>query len=151
MRVLLIICLLFALPVHAKEMFRWVDENGKVHFSDEPPEKRPDMAEEIEVKAPPKIGQDENVRAIEERTLKLIEDEDARENEEMRRHLQAREDVAERMRPRCAQARRDVKALSGPVKYRNKETGELEDVSEARREQDLQRIKKFIAENCAEF
>ncbi|MGB1222397.1 MAG: DUF4124 domain-containing protein, partial [Alcanivoracaceae bacterium] len=55
MRILLIFCLLFSLPVQAKEMFRWMDENGKVHFSDEPPEKRPDMAEEVEIKAPPKL------------------------------------------------------------------------------------------------
>lgn len=151
MRILLIICLLFSLPVQAKEMFRWLDEDGKVHFSDEPPEKRPDMAEEVEIKAPPKLGQDDNVRAIEERTLRLLQQENAREKAELREQLKAAESQAERMRPRCAQARRDVRSLSGPVKYRNSETGELEDVSEERREADLERISKWVKENCADY
>jgi len=40
-----VVLLLAWLPVHAAEVYRWVDEQGKVHFSDTPP---PGMATESE-------------------------------------------------------------------------------------------------------
>lgn len=33
----LLLCLLFAAPLHAGEVYRWVDEAGGVHYSDQPP------------------------------------------------------------------------------------------------------------------
>jgi len=43
----------FCTPIHA-EIYKWVDENGKVHFSDAPHEEA--KAETIEVKPAVKIG-----------------------------------------------------------------------------------------------
>ncbi len=33
----LLLCLLFAAPLHAGEVYRWVDKGGGVHYSDQPP------------------------------------------------------------------------------------------------------------------
>ncbi|MGH1373938.1 MAG: DUF4124 domain-containing protein [Cellvibrionaceae bacterium] len=46
----IILCL--ALPVEASKVYRWVDESGKVHYTDEPKTAEQRQAEEVEIKAP---------------------------------------------------------------------------------------------------
>ena len=50
---LLLITGLLAASLHAEEVYRWVDEEGKVHFGDKP---QGINAESIAVKQQPKIG-----------------------------------------------------------------------------------------------
>lgn len=49
---LLILCAVSAAA--QAQFYKWVDENGKVHFSDQPPRKKP--AEKLELKGIPKTG-----------------------------------------------------------------------------------------------
>ena len=58
MKGLILLCLL-AVPVSAAEMYRWVDKDGRVHFSDKPP---PDAvnSNKVTVKEAPRLsGNDE--------------------------------------------------------------------------------------------
>jgi len=36
--IILLLCLTFAAPIDAGELFKWVDEQGTVHYGDHPPE-----------------------------------------------------------------------------------------------------------------
>lgn len=42
----LILLSLLSLSVHAESMYRWTDENGKVHYSDQPPSGNPKSVQE---------------------------------------------------------------------------------------------------------
>lgn len=48
MRVFFLLLLLLPLSVCATEIYKWVDENGKVHFGDSP--KKQDRAEKLELR-----------------------------------------------------------------------------------------------------
>lgn len=55
-RPLIIMSLLLAAVTAEAQVYKWVDENGKVHFGDQPPRKKPDAAEKVELKVAPKTG-----------------------------------------------------------------------------------------------
>ena len=70
-----LITLLALLPLLANaEVYRWQDADGNWHFGDQPPQ---EQHETVDIKAPPKIGQGERVREINQRTLRLRESEQA--------------------------------------------------------------------------
>lgn len=48
--------LLIMVSATEAQVYKWVDENGKVHFSDQPPRKKPASAEKVELKIAPKTG-----------------------------------------------------------------------------------------------
>ena len=55
LKALTVVLVLSAVTAPATAQFyKWVDENGKVHFSDQPPRKKP--AEKLELKGIPKTG-----------------------------------------------------------------------------------------------
>lgn len=71
------------LPLLASaEVYRWQDADGNWHFGDQPPQ---EQHEKLDIKAPPKIGQGERVREINQRTLRLRESEQARAQEQAAR------------------------------------------------------------------
>lgn len=143
-----LLTLLLLLPQLAlSQAYRWTDESGKVHFSDKPPPDSRIPSEEIQVEGPSPIGQGPEVRAIRERTTRLLEAE--AEAREKARQEQAKKE-AERavLERKCRRAEHEVRVLSGPVKYVN-EQGERYDVSEERVRRDREKIQKWIEENCS--
>lgn len=62
--VLALLALVFAAPATATEIYRWVDEQGKTHFSDIVPEKYKDRAKPVQAKTN-EPSPEERSRAIE--------------------------------------------------------------------------------------
>ena len=149
MRAWMLLTLLIANGVTAKdavatELYRWVDEQGRVHFSDQPRGHDDDPGvERLRIEGPRPLGQDESVRAIEERTRRLREAEASRQQEEQQREQQRRQQY----RARCNEVRREISVLAGRVRYVAKD-GSTYDVSPERARQDREKLERWYAEHC---
>ena len=145
------LCVLVAVtsPVQG-EIYRWVDEAGKVHFSDTPP--RPDQAETVELPPQPSEEALQRGRADIARRLQYRQEDDAARHEAAEQQKQEREQqqrlTAER-EVRCAFARNQLQVLErqAPV-YRENDQGEREYADDAFRAAEQTRFKNEIAEYC---
>jgi putative protein kinase ArgK-like GTPase of G3E family len=142
MRILCSLLLMLLAATSTAELYRWTDENGKQHFSDQPPPGS--EAEVIDQKLPPAPGRDGQVDAIEER-LKAMRDKRLAEERERK---QEKEQAQRQLDQKCRRQKHKLEMLSTRrVRYRN-EDGEFEDASLEKLEADRQELREWIAENC---
>ncbi len=144
-RLLVTLFLLCAGNALAAGLYKWVDENGKVVYSDTPP---PASAKESKaLAAPPPPADPGAAKSLEDRRQKLQK---SRENEAE----QAKKDAEEAARKaesqaNCGQWRGELIAIDkGVVGARINEQGErvlLDEKQLARRKADLQR---WVADHC---
>ena len=149
---LLTACLLLAsLPLGAAEkLYRWVDADGNVYFSDRPPEKQ--EAEQIEVDA--EISDRRRIAGRErlaesQRSLNQNRIDRALSSQELAA-LEVEREKAERQRQvKCEQARYNLEVLStvGPVFSRN-EAGERVYVEDEQRDQQIAEYEQKVSEYC---
>jgi len=138
---LLLACLLP--PGAGAEIFKWVDDEGKVHYGDSAPHER--ESETIQTPPPPS---DEEVMRSRNRLEGLrewaAEWEKAREEE---KQATARE--GEVRKQRCGKARRQLGVLEtqAPV-YQVDEQGQKAYLKDEEREAMLQRVRKLVKTNC---
>lgn len=93
-------CAAVLVPAFADEIYRWVDEQGRVHFGDTPP---PDSAERLQLTpAPSGDAQLQQRRERGERLLDIMAEDRQRRDEEKRAGEQAAADT----RARCDLARK---------------------------------------------
>lgn len=130
-------------PVHA-EMYKWVDENGKVHFTDKPVNSP--NAEEIEVQQQKLLGQDDSVRGINERVQRLRQSEQEAQAIEDNARIK-REAQASKISDQCARNKRRLGRLDGSVYRLNKE-GERVYLSDTEMLQEREILNKWLKENC---
>ena len=87
------------------EIYKWVDENGKTHYGDKPPDKD---AENIKLKSAPKTDPAQNSRQEKQRRLlQLLEDD--RKAAKQKKADEKAEKLA-RME-KCAEARKDLQQV----------------------------------------
>lgn len=134
--------IIFLLPslVLATDLYRWTDENGRVHFSDRAPEHE---SEQVKVKAPPLIGQDEAVRQSNERWQRLNSAE-----QQQRDEVSQQQQQAEQRHAHCEQAARDLEKLDQAISYIDEHDEDYE-ASMQRFTADTKRINQWIAANCS--
>lgn len=142
--------LLMLLPclAGAQELYRWTDEQGRVHFSDRPRE-GDETVEEVQIKQQPLLGQDEAVQETWDRLQRLRDAERQQQEEEEVQRAEAERIRKQEMAPRCAKAKRELKALNGPVVYTN-DKGERYSVPMEQVAADKERLSKWIAANCTD-
>lgn len=127
-------------------LYHWVDEQGRRHFSDRPPEKSTQVTP-LELRTPPPIGDGQNVRDTYERLQKM------REAAEQKRQQEAAEIAEQKMRrdqqmgPFCQQARRDLAALDGRVVYRQPD-GSARGVPLQQVAEDREKLQRLIQQQC---
>lgn len=97
---LLAVCLTQAAA--AEEVFKWVDEDGQVHYGDRP---QHDAAEVLELDRPP--APDPHLQQRQSQRDRLLEVLHQEREDRRRREAEARAEAAER-RERCAEARRQL-------------------------------------------
>ena len=139
MKGMFVLLMLMPLIVDA-EVYRWQDENGNWQFGDQPPNSG---HEKIEIKSPAKIGQDERVKEIHERTLRLRQSEKAKEEEK----AAARRKHQEAMKKPCDQAKERLKRLKRPFVYVD-EAGNRTSASADQVKADIEKTEKWIEQNC---
>ncbi|MEM8767093.1 MAG: DUF4124 domain-containing protein [Pseudomonadota bacterium] len=157
-RVLLLLSLVFAAPVSVfADIYKWVDENGQVHFTDSPPPNEGERVE-VDVQAPPAEPDEGELRRLElirQSELRRAHNESLAEKDEQEVHAPARRVAA------CEQARVSWYALNQrmPVYWTEDGTlrphwsndtyrGERRYVADADRETTREEIEARISRNC---
>ena len=116
----LVVC---ATWVEAAKVYRWVDENGKVHYSDSPkelPMEAAKEAEQVEIKGPVRQAdahkdaqqRKENARWFEQRTAEREREARQREKEQKKlaKQNKKKRETCTKARNRLADAERELKA-----------------------------------------
>jgi succinylglutamate desuccinylase len=131
--------LLGCLPAHA-EIYRWVDEQGQVHF-----DQRPRAGAESVVVNPQIVERDDRMRQSEDNMRRLM---DLREQErETARETRAVQQ--QRAQQRCAQMRSRLERYGKRTYwYETDATGRQVEVSRERLEQARVTLQRKIAEEC---
>lgn len=131
-------------PASFAEIYRWVDSNGKLHFSDQPPEGSA-SSEEVSSKMSP-INRDSSA----EETQKLQQvfqgetpEEQAFQNQQ--KAQQQRQD--QNVKRACQQARYNLQVLKGRVYFEDADGNEII-VTEEQREQRANQLAKEIRRHC---
>lgn len=142
---LLLFCLLPLIGF--AESYRWTDEDGKVHFSDQPPPGRDgDQAEQIELENPEPIGQGESV----ERTRQELE-EMRRERKEREQKARRKEKQREQQRlQKCQRESRKLAKMKNKRVLYQQEDGSYSGVSMDEHQRRIREKENWIKENCRE-
>ncbi len=128
-------------------VYRWVDEQGNVHFGDKPPEKT--QAEVVDIQPGPAISSQRVAEAAPATTdAQPSRAQQQRDEREVRRKEDAVRQQA--LAAGCAQRQQLVSQLepSTRVMVKDKETGEVTRMDDNERLKVLGEAKAYIAENC---
>jgi hypothetical protein len=137
---ILVVALTGAAP--AASVYRWVDERGRVHYTDRPPS--PDAAPEP-VKIAPRPAEDPELSARRERQRRFL---DAIEEDRtlQRAEAEARREEARRQAANCQRVQRSLRQFElGGALYLEEENGDrryLDDDERARSLAELQRLQR---------
>ncbi len=146
--------LLLILTSHAgdseAQVYKWVDENGTVHFSDLPPPGDP--AEQVELARQPSEQSLQQAREDAARRLQNQRaDSDARRETEESRRLEKEEgeQQAAEMQIRCTYVRPqlEVVQMQRPV-YRENDAGEREYADDDYRAAEQERFRREVEQYC---
>nr|WP_010131968.1 DUF4124 domain-containing protein [Microbulbifer agarilyticus] len=128
-------------PAMAGELYRWVDEDGKVHFGDRPP---------VEAKAESLEGQLKPVNSAEPTQRQGLPN-NTRKNQidqEYAARKQAEKAKQQRAQQKaCNYARKQLKILQGPVYFVDAE-GNESTISERQRVDEARKLEAQIRRNC---
>jgi hypothetical protein len=149
------LAILLATATVTAQVFKWIDKDGKVHFSDTPP---PADAVKGEAKkitiSPPSSGGASNVpapKAVAERAKDSAKADEKRKTEaaEKAKREEETERVAKQNEERCREAKRYLSSLeTGQPLVRNNDAGERTLMSDAERATEIARAKTATSESC---
>ena len=145
LRITLWLLCLFSISVYGEKLYRWVDDNGRVHYTDKPPAERVEKQAEVsESLKPLNIGENSD-------EINKIKDVFPQETEEEAnfRQQQAEEKKKQRQQQlsKCDKARRDLKTIRGRVVFFK--DGKAVDVTEGERKQMAADLEKLIRRHCS--
>ncbi len=145
------VVLMTALVVSATDasdnIYRWVDEQGNVHFGDKPPEKA--SAEVVDIQPGPAISSQSRAESISTPTV----EQPSRAQQQRDERATRRKEDAERQQAveaGCAQRHQLVSQLepSTRVMVKDIETGQVTRMDDNERLKVLGEAKAYLAENC---
>lgn len=122
------------------EVYRWVDKNGKVHYTDQKP--APD-AENI-TKQVNKQNLDSSSREVEKIGQMLREDEEA----ERALHAEQEKSHTQAMQAHCVAAKNRLDKMKGYVIFLD-DSGKAVTVTEKERQEKVAELESYINTNCA--
>lgn len=129
----------------ADKIYKWVDKDGRVHYSDKPPPKETEQAKEI-TKDLPDLNRSEIYRTN-HKLNKVFPKISEMEKQLQRKEKESSDEAKARKERVCEQARRDLKILQGRVDFID-ENGNSIKVSEQERAQRAKQFKALIEANC---
>jgi len=130
-------------------VYKWTDENGKVHYSDKPFDEKSKT-----VKMKRQRTNEEIIQAKErassllrhQNKIQEIADEEARDK---KRDDQKKAKQQRKLTSLCQQAKREIRILSqGRVTYNTDENGKKHYLSDAEKNQQIAALQQQIKENC---
>jgi len=143
---LLLILIIFATNPAQAAVYKWVDEEGKVHFGDRPTSSQ---AEQIKLKKGPK-SPNTPAPATQQRhvTQQRMLDMYQQEREKKKAAKKKQEEEAAKMAQECADARDHLRQSEGARLYENLPNGERRFFSDEERERKLSNLRAYIKRNC---
>jgi hypothetical protein len=143
---LLLAPLLVAATAAAQNMYKWVDENGRVTYSDQPPVGKVQSQEVIRI-----IGSANTLAP------RQVADQDAQFNKRQDDATKKQAEIAKKeqleaaRQDSCSRARAELRALrdSHPL-VRMTESGDRVLLDAGARETESRRLETFVGENCAQ-
>jgi Domain of unknown function (DUF4124) len=145
-RLLLLVPLLVSVAATAQALYKWVDDNGKVTYSDQPPLGKVKTQEVVKI---PGAATSDAARQIADKDtqFKKRQDDTAKRQAEAAKKQQdetVRQD-------NCARARGSLRALRENVPLsRMNEAGETIILDSGAREAESKRLETFVEESCAQ-
>lgn len=132
-------------PLLQAEIYRWVDDNGRVHFSDSPVNKH--QTEKVEVDH---SRNSYGGGSVLERQRGLLEDYQQRDQQQAR---EARKEAwqksnEERLKRNCLAAKDSLKRYEGSALYYLDDKGERVFYSDDERAKYLKKYRQQVAQNC---
>ena len=134
----------------AKQVYKWVDKDGKVHYSDRPQD---ESAQAIEIKD--KITPEQQLEA-KRRAKELIRLQNRRANIEIenaqdaKREQQKSEKEAQELKRSCELAKQSIEDLKAQVRlFTRKDDGEVEWMNDEKRKSELAKVEKDFAQYCS--
>ena len=124
------------------EVYRWVDENGKTHYSDKKPKSE---AEDI-TEAVKKQNIDTSIE--EQRKLQEIFRPENEADREYYRQQQLKNQPTPEHIQHCNKQRRYLKKIDGRVQFVDEE-GNVVPVTEKQRQQRVEELQRYLAEHCS--
>lgn len=126
------------------EVYRWTDENGKVHYSDSPPKNiaHEDISEKVRPINYEQSGEER------EKLGKIFAPETPEEKQLKQQQQQAQRQQAAKQEQKCNEARRLYNIVKDERFYMIDEDGKSYDISKEEAKQRREEIEKFLQENC---
>lgn len=140
---LILVFILLSAPAVQAQMYRWVDVEGKVHFSDKKPKdaKAEDISDSIK-----QTNTDFGGRDVKQQLQHYERDKAAKRTE--KKQSEEYSSAAKRQRnEQCQTARKHLKVIQGRVIFYDKNNNEIK-VSEAERAQKEQELEAQIKKYC---
>ena len=138
----LLTCLFFTFSVPAK-MYKWVDENGQVQYTQNPP---PGDIEAKEIKPPPKVDTEAAQRSLEAQKKRVEEQYEERMN--AKKENEESEQQAKEKEEKCNQARNRLASFQRPRVNLVDEEGNPARATEEQRLAGIEKAKEYLSENC---
>lgn len=134
--------LLFSAPNHAENVYKWVDEEGRIHYSDIKPNKN--NVEEFKVRGNKNTSKGASVF---EKTADL----DARKQEELENKAEALQANTERRQQdaRCQAIRDNLKKMNENSRIKIMENGETRFLSPEEIEERKNSYQEMLESNCS--
>jgi len=148
MKILLALTTLFffATPATA-EMYRWVDTQGKVHYSDQPPVEKSKSSKTLSIPNQPTAPSAESTKSWQEKELDYKKRQAAAAESETKKKKEA--DDAKAKVENCDKARKSLKALEEGGRINTyDEKGNRSVMDDAQRAKAMTDAKKSVSEWC---
>ena len=126
------------------EVYRWVDEQGKVHFGDKAHANK--QAEDISARLKQQ-NSDESAQRTKQTLQQIDHRQQAKQTEAQQKQAQSNQKNEQRQRS-CRDAKRRLRILQGPVVFYDENNQQIK-VSEKQREQRAEALSQQIKHNCA--
>lgn len=142
-RILVCAASLVVLPAGAAEVYRWVDAEGGVHYTEHPPESRDATRMHLKKSAPAQpVAPASPPRASAGAATKTSDAEAAAKEEAERQQ-------AERLQVHCANVRKNIEQLrTRPAARYPREDGSYQRYSDEERERMIADAEEFLQANC---
>ena len=139
---------------YAGEIYKWVDENGKVHYGQTPPAKQ---AEKVKLKSTPNTSSvstpstntNQSSAESQRRYSDYLEQERLERQEKREQEKQEKAEI----RAKCRSAQMELNDLQegGFILYELDENGERVYLSDEQYEQEKQKYQTYLDKNCRGF
>lgn len=144
MKACLLVLLLCLIPLSQAAIYRWVDENGKVHFSDKQPENNA-TAQDISGELRP-LNNDSSTTETEK--LKAVFQGETPEEKAFNSRQQLEHEKQRLLKQQaCQKARNQLSIMRGRVAFEDAEGHEII-ISEEERQQQAKRLERQVELRC---